>query len=137
MEYSLGDMIRVKKLISKELVEDFARISGDNNPLHLNENVAKSGPFGKCIAHGMISASLISAILGTQFPGEGTIYMGQNLKFSSPVYVNEEVEFQIEIIEFLEKGKAKLRTDVFNGQGVKVIEGEALVKLPNLSKNIN
>ncbi len=137
MEYSLGNMIRVKKIVSRELVEEFAKITGDTNPIHLDEKTAKEGLFGKCIAHGMLSASLISAIVGTQFPGEGTIYMGQNLKFLSPVYVNEEIEIQIEIIGLLEKGKAKLRTDVVNGQGIKVIEGEALVKLPGIGETVN
>ncbi len=128
--FKVGQNRTIIKSVQKEDVQKFADVSGDCNPLHLDEDYAKNTIFGKCIVHGMLSASYISAVLGTDFPGEGTIYLGQNLKFLNPIYIGEEIEILIEIKSIDEKNRAVLRTDVKCSDGKLAIEGEAFVKLP-------
>lgn len=132
MRYEKGQTVIISKTVDRETVEKFAELSGDYNPIHLDERFAEKSRFKKCIAHGMIGASYISAVLGTEFPGNGTIYMEQQLKFIKPIYVGECVTVEVEILEILERGKAKLRTDLLNIDGEVAIKGEALVKLPIL-----
>lgn len=130
--FKVGQKKTITKLVQKEDVQKFADVSGDWNPLHLDEEYAKNTVFGKCIAHGMLSASYISAVLGTDFPGEGTIYLGQNLKFLSPIYIGEEIEVSVEIKSVDEKNRAVLETNVRCMDGRLAIEGEAFVKLPKV-----
>ena len=132
--FKVGQKKEIIKSVQKEDVQKFADVSGDWNPLHLDEEYAKNTLFGKCIVHGMLSASYISAILGTDFPGEGTIYLGQNLKFLNPIYIGEEIEISIEIISIDEKNRAVIKTDVRCSDGKLAIEGEAMVKLPSIAK---
>lgn len=120
----------VEQMVSNEIVQEFAKVSGDDNPIHVNESYAKKSIFKGQIAHGMLSAAYISAVLGTKFPGNGTIYLGQNLKFIKPVYVGDTIKIEITVLEIGEKSKARLSTNVFNSDGELVVEGEAVVKLP-------
>lgn len=133
MQYEKGQAVKISKTVSRETVEKFAELSGDYNPIHLDEGFAEKTRLKKCIAHGMIGASYISAVLGTEFPGSGTIYIEQQLKFIKPVYVGECITVEVEILEMLERGNARLRTDLMNTDGEVVIKGEALVKLPVLT----
>ena len=134
MEYSkikVGDRYSEKFIASDDKVRDFAETSGDNNPLHIDEEFAKGSRFGKRIAHGMLVASFISKVLGRDFPGDGTIYMQQEVKFKKPVYINEEVEVEVEVIDKRDdKHILTLRTDVTNSNGDKVIIGQATVMKP-------
>lgn len=110
-------------------IVDFARVSGDTNPLHLDENYAAGTLFGGRIAHGFLISSMISAILGTELPGPGTIYMGQTLKFLAPVRIGDTVTASVEVIGIREdKRMVTLRTDVVNADGKLVITGEATMK---------
>jgi 3-hydroxybutyryl-CoA dehydratase len=112
-------------------VQDFARASGDINPVHLDEAYAAGTRFGRRIAHGMLTASLISAILGNDLPGHGTIYLGQDLKFRAPVFVGDTITATVELVKFREdKRIATFQTTVTNQDGVLVIEGEAVVIAP-------
>ncbi len=130
-EINTGDFKEVKAMVTDEMVKTFAEITGDNNPLHLDEEFAKKTIFKRRIAHGMLVASLISKVLGHDFPGAGTIYVSQNLKFRKPVYVGDEVKIHVEVkSKNDEKRRLYLITDVFDGE-VKVISGEAEVYLPN------
>ncbi len=130
-EINTGDFKEVKAMVTDEMVRTFAEITGDNNPLHLDEEFAKKTIFKRRIAHGMLVASLISKVLGHDFPGAGTIYVSQNLKFRKPVYVGDEVKIHVEVkSKNDEKRRLYLITDVFDGE-VKVISGEAEVYLPN------
>ncbi len=129
--YFVGQCCSLVKTISNEDIQDFARISGDYNPIHVDPEYAENSIFKKQIAHGMLSASYISSILGTKFPGIGTIYMEQNLRFLKPVFVNETIEITVEIAELREKGRAVLNTIVTNSNKEVVVEGVALVKLPS------
>ena len=109
----------------------FAGISGDTNPVHLDDEFAAASRFGTRIAHGMLSASYISTVLGTKLPGPGCIYMGQNLKFMAPVRVGDTVRARVTVRELIEgKNRAVLDTVCSVGDTV-VIEGEAMVWVPS------
>ena len=124
----VGDKDSVSKVVTGEDVADFARISLDNNRVHLDEEYAKTTPFGRRIAHGMFGAGLISAALGTKLPGYGTIYMGQNLKFMAPVFLGDTIPAWVEVVEKIDaKKRLKLKTWVENQDGKVVIDGDALV----------
>ncbi|MGC8612195.1 MAG: MaoC family dehydratase [Athalassotoga sp.] len=116
--------------VTDEMVKEFAKITGDNNPLHLDEEFAKKTQFGKRIAHGMLVASLISKVLGRDFPGPGTVYVSQFIQFRKPVYIGEDVKIRIEVKDKkVEKRRLILDTTVMAG-GRAVITGEAEVYLP-------
>jgi acyl dehydratase len=129
-ELSVGMKARRTKKISGSDVRDFARISGDRNPIHLDEAAAAQTPFKKPVVYGILSTSLISAILGNDLPGSGTIYLGQEVKFLGPVFYDEEVTAEVEITE-LRPGKkiVKLATNCFKADGTQVVAGNAVVKL--------
>lgn len=119
------------KTITDADVRNFASASGDTNPVHLDEAYAADTRFGRRIAHGMLTASIISAILGNDLPGHGTIYLGQDLKFKAPVFVGDTVTATVELIKFREdKRIATFQTTVTNAEGVLVLEGEAVVIAP-------
>lgn len=111
----------------------FSGVSGDTNPMHLNEEYARQTMFGRCIVHGMLTASLISATIGTKLPGPGCIYLGQTLRFTAPVYVGDTVYAVVRVKELLaEKQRAVLETKCYVKDKV-VIDGEALIKVPRAS----
>jgi len=107
----------------------FAEVSGDRNPLHLDDAYAATTPFGERIAHGFLTASMISAVIGMELPGPGSIYLGQTLKFLAPVHIGDTVTASVEVIGMREEKRLlTLRTDCTNQAGVLVISGEAVVK---------
>ena len=114
-------------------MRNFSGVSGDTNPMHLNEEFAKSTSFGQTIVFGMLTASLLSAVIGSKLPGPGCIYMSQSLKFMAPVHVGDTVYAVCKIKElFPEKHRALLDTKCYVGDTV-VIDGEALIKVPSKS----
>ena len=131
MEYEkleIGMYDSLGKTVTESDVVIFAGTSLDVNPLHLNEEYAKTTMFKGRIAHGMIGAGLISAVLGTKLPGQGTIYLSQNLKFIAPVKIGDTITAKVEIVELnQEKKKVGLKTTCTNQNGVLVIDGEAKV----------
>lgn len=117
--------------VTDERVRQFAAATGDTNPLHLDEEFARSTPFGGRIAHGMLTAGLLSAVLGTEFPGLGTVYLSQTLRFLRPVRIGDEIEVRIEVAELLpEKRRVRLHTRCLNQAGEEVLVGEAVVLPP-------
>jgi 3-hydroxybutyryl-CoA dehydratase len=121
--------IYLKEVKSSDVI-GFAEISGDRNPIHLSEHFAARTQFGSRIAHGLYTASLISAVIGTRLPGPGAVYMSQTLKFLAPVRIGDMVEAKVEVVELIEKGdRARLRCTC-SVDGQIVLEGEALVKAP-------
>lgn len=125
----VGDQASISKTFTAEDVDQFARLSLDENPLHLDEAAAAESIFGQRVVHGALVASLFSALLGMKLPGEGTIYLGQNSSFKAPVYLDEEITATVEVIEIREaRGIAKLKTTAVNEAGKTVIDGEAVVK---------
>ncbi len=130
MAYQVGQSASFSKTISETDVYGFAGITGDFNPLHVNARVAQTGQFGERIAHGMLSASFISTVIATSLPGPGTIYMSQEVKFLKPVKFGDTITATVVIKELLERGKVRLHTFVKNQDSELVVNGFALVKLP-------
>ena len=127
----IGMMSRQAFVVSEERVRAFAELTGDMNPVHLDEEFAKTTQFGRRIAHGMLVASFISKVLGRDFPGEGTIYVSQKVRFRRPVFIGDTVTVEVEVTEKNdEKKRLILRTDVISEAGEKVIIGEAEVMKP-------
>ncbi|MDU2066501.1 MAG: MaoC family dehydratase [Sporomusaceae bacterium] len=124
----VGQKASVSKTISEADVYAFAGITGDFNPVHVNAEFAKNSMFGERIAHGMLSAGLISAVLGTTLPGANTIYMGQELSFRAPVKFGDTLTATAEVIEKIEgKNRLVLKTTVTNQEGKVVTDGKATV----------
>ncbi len=136
MDYNkirVGDSAKISKCFQREDVMDFARLSTDHNPIHLDEEYAKKTIFKKNIVHGLLVSSLISSLLGTQLPGRGTIYMKQSLTFLRPVYIGEKCTAQVHVLSKRDdKHILVLDTSVTKGPDkIKVISGEAVVKKMN------
>ena len=127
-QISLGDTAEFTKTVSESDVYMFAGVTGDMNPVHLNESYARETFFKTRIAHGMLSAGFISAVLGTQLPGVGSIYMGQELRFLAPVRIGDTITAKVEVIELnVEKNRVELRTSCTNQDGTLVLDGKATV----------
>jgi len=130
-ELSVGQTASFTKTISETDVYMFAGITGDFNPAHINETYAQNTAFKTRIAHGMLSAGLISNVLGNQLPGPGTIYMQQQLNFRAPVTIGDTITATVEIIEvFLDKKRVRLKTYCTNQNQVVVLDGEAMISPP-------
>ena len=130
-EMKIGDHASVTKTLSETDVYLFAGITGDLNPAHTNEVAASKTMFKTRIAHGMLGAGFISAVLGMYLPGPGTIYMGQELKFTKPVHIGDTVTATATVEEIiLEKNRVILDTTVVNQDGEIVIKGKATVMPP-------
>ncbi len=131
-ELKVGDQASFSKTISETDVYLYAGITGDFNPAHVDEVYAQTTAFKTRIAHGMLTAGLISNLLGTQLPGPGSIYMSQSLKFLAPVTIGDTITATVEIIEILtEKKRVVLKTTCVNQEGTIVVDGELLL-LPRL-----
>ena len=129
-ELALGQSAERSHVVSAGDLEAFAAVSGDTNPVHLDEDYAKATPFGGRIAHGMLSAAYISAVLGTQLPGPGAIYLGQSLRFRRPVKIGDVVTARATVSALdADKGRVTLQT-VCLVDGRAVVEGEAVVIAP-------
>ena len=130
-EMKVGDCASMSKTVSEFDVYSFAGITGDYNPAHINEQYASQTAFGGRIAHGILSAGFISAVLAMKLPGPGTIYLGQELKFTRPVRFGDTVTATCTVTEvFTEKNIAKLETVCTNQDGDVVIKGTATVMPP-------
>jgi len=126
----VGQVYEVKRIVTDEMIKMFAEATGDKNPVHLDDEFARNSIFGGRIAHGILSLGIVSAVLGMEFPGAGTVYLMQNAKFKRPVYVGEEVTVRLTVKEIdREKRRVLLETLVVKPNGENAIEGEALVKV--------
>ena len=115
--------------ITDKMVRQFADLSGDHNPIHLDDEYAKTTRFGRRIAHGMILGALISRLLNDKI-GSGGIYLGQTLKFVNPVYIDDEVTFEFEITKLHKsRGLGYIDTNVKNSNGDCVLKGEATIMM--------
>ena len=129
-DLSVGQTASLGKTITEADILMFAAVSTDTNPVHIDAEAAKGSMFKERIAHGMLSAGLISAVLGTRLPGPGTIYLGQTLRFRAPVRIGDTVTATVEITALdRDKQRATLKTTC-SVAGKPVIEGEAQVQLP-------
>lgn len=127
-DMKVGDTASMSKTVTEYDVYGFAGITGDFNPVHVNKEFAEGTMFKGRIAHGMLAAGFISAVLGTQLPGINTIYMKQEISFLAPVMIGDTVTATVEVIEKIEaKNRAILRTYVTNQHGKVVADGQATV----------
>ena len=123
-----GDKTTRTKIISDDVIRSFAELTGDTNPVHLDDAYAARTRFGRRIAHGMIAAGLISAALANDLPGPGTVYLGQTLQFKAPVFPGDTVTATVEVKSVrADKPIAVLTTFCTNQDNVIVLEGEATV----------
>lgn len=130
-DIEMGMTRYIRKVITDKDIEQFAEISTDHNPVHLDDEYARDTIFEGRIAHGMLTAGLVSAVIGEQLPGHGTIYMSQNLKFLAPVRPGDLVHAEVKVVDMvIDKRRVKLdcRCEV-NGKNVLV--GEAIVLAPS------
>jgi 3-hydroxybutyryl-CoA dehydratase len=130
-DLTVGMRETLLKTVMNSDVVGFAQLSGDHNPIHLSDHFAKKTRFGGRIAHGLYTASLISAILGTRLPGPGAVYLHQTLNFKGPVKIGDVVEISVEVIETTPKGRrVKLHCECAV-DGTVVLDGEATVTVPS------
>lgn len=130
-DLSIGLVETLEKKIESSDVVGFAEVTGDRNPIHLSEHFAARTPFGGRIAHGLYTASLISAVLGTRLPGPGAIYISQTLNFRAPVRIGDTVKVEVTVAELIpEKHRARLHCTCTVDKDT-VLEGEAWVKVPS------
>lgn len=130
-DLEIGMMRYLQKVVTDEDIEMFAAVSTDRNPVHLDDDYAQDTIFEGRIAHGMLTAGLISAVIGEQLPGHGTVYLGQTLKFMAPVRPGDLVRAEVEVAEIdHSKRRVKLLTQCLVG-GKPVLKGEATVLAPS------
>jgi 3-hydroxybutyryl-CoA dehydratase len=127
---TVGQRASIRKTITEADVVLFGCVTGDMNPLHTDDITARESRFGKRIAHGMLAAGLISAVLGMQLPGAGTIYLKQTLNFRKPIFINDTVTATVTVTALRDdKPIATLQTIVTNQDGEVCVDGEAVVLL--------
>lgn len=128
MTLSVGDAAEISRLVTDADVRAFAEVTGDRNPVHLDDEYAASTRFGRRVAHGMFGASLISAVLANELPGRGTVYLSQTLRFTAPVFPGDTVTARVTVTKVREdKPVVTLETVCTNQRGERVVEGEAVV----------
>jgi 3-hydroxybutyryl-CoA dehydratase len=128
-----GQTASLSHTVTAAEVEAFARVTGDANPVHLDDVYAAGTRFGRRIAHGMLVASYISRLLGTQFPGPGTIYASQSLSFLKPVFLGDTLEVTATVLRYrADKSILTIATAIHNQRGEKVLSGEAVCLVGDL-----
>lgn len=130
MELKVGDKFSTERFVTDELIRKFADVSGDHNPIHLDEDVAKNTRFGRRIAHGMLSGAFISAVLGYEFSERSIVYLSQTLKFTAPVFIGDTVTATATVTKIREdKPIVTLETICMNQNGDVLVKGEAAVMI--------
>ena len=130
-EMKIGDFAVFRKTVTEGDVYNYAGISGDQNPVHIDKVYGENSKFGSRIAHGMFTASFISTLVGMYLPGPGSIYCAQELKFTAPVRFGDTIEAKAEVVEIIpEKNRVKLHTTCTNQDGVLVVDGFATMLAP-------
>lgn len=124
--FKIGDFAKLIRLITEDDINLYAKISGDFNPIHIDKEYAKNTIFKTRIAHGMFIASFISSVIANQLPGQGTIYLMQNLNFLYPARIGDIITAKVEILN-IENNKFKLKTTCENQEKIIIIDGEAVV----------
>jgi 3-hydroxybutyryl-CoA dehydratase len=133
MNFKVGDTASLSKTITDDAIRSFAELVGDHNSLHLDDEYSRKTRFGRRVAHGMLSASLISTVIGVKLPGSGTIYLSQTFKFVAPVYPDDTVTARVTITNIREdKSIVTLETVCLNQHDELVVKGEAVVLVENI-----
>jgi 3-hydroxybutyryl-CoA dehydratase len=129
-ELTVGMAAERTRVISDALVRAYAELTEDFNPLHVDDEIANKSRFGGRIAHGMLSAGLVSAVLGMDMPGPGALWLTQSIKFTRPVMVGDTLTTRVEVIELMPaKRRARLATTCRNQKGETTLDGEALIQM--------
>jgi len=129
-ELRVGQFAERSRTVTAELVERYAEVTGDFNPLHMDEAVAARSRFGGRIAHGMLAAGFVSAVIGMDLPGTGAVWMSQSIRFTRPVKLGDVVTTRVEVAELIPaKRRAKLATTCRNQHAETVLEGEATIMM--------
>ncbi len=126
----VGDFAEMTKTVSAEDVYLFAGITGDRNPLHTSQEYAAKTRFGERIAHGMLTAGLISAVFGMKLPGPGCVCLSQNLMFLAPVKIGDEITARVEVIEIIAENRFRMQTQCSNQRSETVLDGEPVIAIP-------
>lgn len=130
-QLQIGQSYTMSRVFTQENVKEFALLSYDMNPIHMDVEYAKKTRFGQLIVPGFLTASLFSAIIGTKFPGEGSVYLSQNMSFWKPVYPEKEVVAEVTVKElYPSKRRVLLQTRCYDENHELLIDGTALVKMP-------
>jgi acyl dehydratase len=129
-DFKVGQHVASSELIDDKMVRGYADLTGDHNPIHMDEAFAKKTKFGQRIAHGGILFGMISKVLGGQMPGLGTVYLSQLVNFHAPVFINDTVTLEATITALLPKHVAKITTILKKQTGEVVVDGVSTVKLP-------
>lgn len=133
-DLQVGMRAEYERMVTQDMIESFAEVSGDYNPLHLDEDYAKTTIFKGRIAHGILSASFISKVFGTVMPGKGSIYISQTLRFLAPVRIGDTVLTSVEVTAIdTEKRRVSFKSRCKVGSTV-VIDGDALIMVPSRAK---
>jgi 3-hydroxybutyryl-CoA dehydratase len=131
-QLTVGQTAEIATVVTDDVIRQFAAATGDVNPLHLDDAAAAGTRFGGRIAHGMLSAGFISAVIGTTLPGFGAIYMSQSLRFTRPVRIGDTITARVEVAElFPAKRRLRALTTCRNQRGELVLDGEAVILLPD------
>ena len=136
-DLSVGMTATYSKTVKASDVVGFAEVTGDRNPIHLSEHFAAKTPFKGRIVHGLYTAGLISAVIGTRLPGPGAIYISQTLKFLAPVKIGDTVDATVEVTELNEKRQRAILSCRCDVDGTRVLEGEAIIKVPRSERNLS
>ena len=130
MDIKIGDKFAKNRTVTDELIREFAEVSGDYNPIHLDDEFAKTTRFGRRIAHGMLSGAFISAVLGYEFKERRIVYLSQTMKFIAPVFIGDTVTAAATVTKIREdKGIVVLETVCTNQNGETLVKGEAAVMI--------
>jgi len=131
--FRIGERASLAKTVSDEDVHSLAEVTGDFNPLHLDEEYARTTRFGRRIVHGVFSGGLISAVLGNVLPGAGSIYLSQQIEFLAPVYIGDTITATVEVVSWRpDKRIITLKTDVHNQDNRQVVTGQAVLMVPEM-----
>jgi len=128
-EIKIGDSAEISKLMSPDMAKVFAEISEDFNPVHLDENYASKSRYKKQIIHGLMATSLFSGLFGTKLPGEGCVYMSQNIVFKRPIYIGDSVTARVEVVAIDKKKKILLFSTRCLVKGKTMIDGESKISV--------
>ena len=130
-ELKIGESAELSRTVTGKDVEDFARVTGDTNPVHLDQAYAEKTMFKGKIAHGALSIGFLSTVLGNILPGHGTIYLSHEVKFLAPVRIGDTITAKVEVFDLIpEKNRAKFRTTCVNQEGKMVVDGYAWAMPP-------
>ena len=128
--FKVGDTAEMSKTVTGEDIDLFAKVTGDHNPVHVSREFAEKTRFGERIAHGLLSAGLISAVIGMKLPGPGCLYLSQTLNFRGPVKIGDEITARVEVAEVISEKRLRLKTECINQRSETVIDGEAIIVPP-------